>query len=184
MFQYSILADSSEVLGSFFKRHAERVVETGLPGWGRIERIEVGDMAPVLVLGRNVCTDYLRWGFSDEGVIIPAAESTGKLFARRCLVPVTRFSGRSDISDGQAWTFEVEGSDWFMAGATWNADGPKGPGGFAILTCPAGPDLAHLNSWQPVVVEKRDWLDWLRPDRDTRHNQMPSPAGRLLVEAV
>jgi putative SOS response-associated peptidase YedK len=73
-------------------------------------------------------------------------------------------------------------------GGVW--EGWRSPEGeivhtFAIITVPAGPDIADLHDRMPPVLEERDWPAWLSETKgDSSALLQLSPAGTLRVWPV
>ncbi len=108
---------------------------------------------------------------------------------RRCLIPATGF---------YEWTKEGEARlPWFirrtdeapqvMAGI-WQAwHGPEGAlvASAAIVTCPAGEDIAHLHERMPVILNPDDWALWLGEQGHGAARLMrPVQAGTLQAHRV
>lgn len=108
---------------------------------------------------------------------------------RRCLIPATGF---------YEWTKEGEARlPWFihradeaplvMAGIWQVWHGPEGArvASCAIVTCPAGDDIAHLHDRMPVIVEPGDQALWLGEEGHGAARLMQPPgAGTLAFHRV
>lgn len=144
---------------------------TGRPNIEPVERITIGDVAPVVTgLDGRPALERVRFGWTGpSGRPVFNFRSEGRRFggAARCLVPATGFLEFTDPQPGQKrktqWLFTLTGRDWFwMAGVVRD-------GGFALLTTAPGPDVAPFHGRQVVVLAPErgpDWLDLARPEAD------------------
>ncbi len=90
---------------------------------------------------------------------------SGKLAARRCLVPADAFYEWKAMADGkQPYAIaRVDGAPIAFAGL-W--EGWRDPAGetlrtFSILITAADDDMSRLNDRMPVILEAADWPVWL-----------------------
>jgi hypothetical protein len=129
---------------------------------------------PTMPLVRNTIhglnATCLRWGLTDTETKqqLFYKEVTGNTFGYPCLVPVScvdlppRATGKNKSSRADKMRVMPVSSDWFGVGGIWRPAGMlSGPEGFAILTRPAGPEIAPYADIQPLIIEKKHWALWL-----------------------
>jgi putative SOS response-associated peptidase YedK len=130
----------------------------------------------------------LRWGFPParpKGAPVINFRAEGRRFpVGRCLVPASHFfEFTGSKSPKSKWKFTKAGEDWFCLAGLWRPM-PEGSAAFTLLTTQPGPDVAPLHNRQVIVLERRDWRDWLdlvRPESDLLR---ALPAGSLNVKQV
>lgn len=84
---------------------------------------------------------------------------------RRCLVPASGFYEWDKKGGGKTpYYFTARGDGRLLAFAglwdEWEGGGEY-VRSFAIITCPAGEDMAAVHDRMPLVVDERDWERWL-----------------------
>jgi putative SOS response-associated peptidase YedK len=113
------------------------------------------------------------------------ASFKGPYARRRCLVPATHyFEWTGAKSPKTMWRFTVPGQDVFAFPGLWEraqtADGPIES--FTLLTSAPGPDQAPYHSRQPVILECRDWGNWLDVGKDMAPTFTGSAARSVAVD--
>ena len=109
--------------------------------------------------------------------------------SRRCLVPATNyFEWTTDPQRPTAkklmWKFTVAGQSTFAFAGLWDhaetADGPIDS--FTLLTSAPGADQSPYHNRQLVILDHRQWGEWLDPSNDLAATFKGSPAGTIQVE--
>ena len=140
--------------------------------------IAPGSMQPVVCLSsrgeREIET--MRWGFKTPDRLLFNARSEGVATAnfwkdsfahRRCIVPADSFYEWQKVKTGKKPKFEftVSGREPFgMAGIWSNWKNPKSgerEPTFSILTQEANTVMRPIHDRQPVILEPRDYTEWL-----------------------
>jgi putative SOS response-associated peptidase YedK len=128
----------------------------------------------------------MRWGFKLPGRFLFNTRSEGVAsaafwrdkFAARCLVPASSYFEWQDCNTKPKPKFEIEipGRKYFAIAALWaHWQDPKTGAWeptFSTFTSAPNPLLAKIHSRQPVLLEPRDYDEWLAPS--------PRPPLRLL----
>ncbi len=115
----------------------------------------------------------LVWGFAPPK---PGARpfthirsEAGHFGRRRCLIPASEFTVSSGLGDQRRkWraTLAVT-EDLFYLAAIWRPSEGDWPPSYALITIPAGPDIAPYQDRQAAVIRRDDrmnWLDHLEPE--------------------
>ena len=126
----------------------------------------------------------LPWGLAPGNPKARAVinlRSEGRDFRRgRCLVPASHyFEFTGSKSPKTRWRFTRKGQSWFCFAGLLGR-GASGEA-FALLTAPAGPDVAPYHDRQPIILERDVWVSWLDGTAAARDLLQPSPAGSLEV---
>lgn len=105
----------------------------------------------------------MRWGFpsrGSKGLFNARSETVGILPSfkvaqhhRRALVFA---SGWYEWKDKQRYLVQRKDQKPIVLAALWQGDR------FTILTCATGPDLFALHHRVPVILERKNWMGWLR----------------------
>ena len=108
---------------------------------------------------------------------------------RRCLAPLTSFieydapPGWKKGERKRRWEIGWPGDAVRFFAGLWDfarpADHPEGLLTFAIVTGPAGPDMARIHTRQPAVLTAAQGMAWLGLDGPGKALLAPSPAGAL-----
>jgi putative SOS response-associated peptidase YedK len=149
----------------------------------------------------------LRWGLVPSWATDPAAgprpinarvESlldrphfAGALATRRCLVPVDGFyEWRTEAGRRRPHLLASPDGSPLAIAAVWDRWAGDGHGvepvvSCALVTTPAGPDVAPLHDRMPAIVAADDWDEWLDHANADEHALLellrPLPAGSLRV---
>ena len=119
------------------------------------------------------------------------ASFKGPYARRRCLVPATHYFEWTENSDNPKgrklmWKFTVPAQPVFAFPGLWEraqtADGPIES--FTLLTSAPGPDQAPYHNRQPVILERRQWAEWMDTANDMAPSFVGSPTGTIAVEPV
>lgn len=164
---------------------------TGLPNLEPRLDIRITESAPIVrrdEAGRAELVQ-LRWSWpAPNGKPVYNFRSEGRRFGPgRCLIPADGFYEFTDPEPPAPkrarktkWLFTKADEPWFcIAGLTRPT--PDGDA-FAMLTVDPGPDVAPYHNRQIVVLDRRDWADWLDPAVPADALLRPSTAGALCVE--
>jgi putative SOS response-associated peptidase YedK len=173
------------------------------------DQIRPTDPAPIIREGRDRALEVveLRWGLvpwfhkaplkAFRGLNTNARAETvgatasfkGPYGRRRALVPATQYyewTENPDAPKGRKlmWKFTVTDQPVFAMAGLWEhaqtADGPVES--FALLTCPAGPDVTPYHDRQPAILRPDQWAAWMDPANDMAPRFTGSPAGTIAVE--
>lgn len=155
---------------------------------GHGERYNVAPSTPILIVrddGEARSMDTAHWGFIpswakslEEGPrpINARAEGVGtsKLFRRayeqrRCLIPADGYyewQARSGRRKQPYYIHRADGQMLALGGIweTWHEGDDDEITSTAILTTPANAATDALHGRMPLVIEQRDWDDWLLGD--------------------
>lgn len=131
----------------------------------------------------------LRWGFAPPGPgagpIINYRTENRNFLQGRCLAPADcffEFTGQR--SPKTRWRIDLPSGDWFALAAIWQPATPDFPESFSLLTTSPGPDVAPIHNRQVVLIDRRQWRDWLDPAVPSVELLHPSPAGTLQVRPL
>lgn len=202
---------STSVLAERFEAAAVPAAEERPPSWNVAPTQPVRAVVERPDQGRLLVA--LRWGLvphwaKDPGIgnrlINARAESAADkpafrsaLSRRRCLLPADGFYEWARIDDGtkrgrrQPYWFTRADGDVMALGGLWetwkDAEGELWRTA-TILTVDANADVAPIHDRMPLVVEPRDWEEWLDPAEkdpaDLAHLLVPAPDGTLVRHAV
>lgn len=148
------------------------------------------ELAPVIRWAEDgVELAQFRWGFDPGRPKAPPVinfRSEGRHFPQgRCLVPASHFFEFTGArSPKSKWRFTKTGEDWFCFAGLWRPGADGVPASYTILTTSPGPDVAPIHNRQVVVLERKDWMAWLKLTRPESELLVPLPAGSLHVEQV
>lgn len=167
------------------------------------DNIRPTDRAPILrPVPGGVELRELRWGLipryhtksiKEWSLLMTNARSetllTNRYFkdaatSQRCLVPADQFyEWTGPKGQKTKWAFRVKDAEWFCFAGIWEraktTDGEVES--FALVTMPAGPDVQPYHDRQPVILQPRQYKEWLDAGSDTAP-LLSSPApGTLLV---
>lgn len=176
----------------------------GLPPVPRYNICPTQTVAAVVAQGGERMLCPLRWGFvphwakspGDGPLLINARAETlaqkpafaAAARARRCLLPASGFyewtvAGKTR----QPWRIaRADGAVMAMAGV-WQAWGTGAAAivTCAIVTCAAGPDIAHLHHRQPLILPPEAWALWLgEAGHGAARLMQPSPPGSLTAQQI
>lgn len=167
-----------------------------------------GSIQPVVCINRDGQRDLtdMRWGFKLGGRLIFNTRSESvtdsgfwkKLFLhQRCIIPASSFFEWQKVErKGQAkpkYEFVVPGRDYIGLAGVWsNSYNPKTGGKentFSILTARPNGVMKPIHDRQPVILEPRDYTEWLTdterpPDHLLRELADEELAARLLNPAT
>lgn len=185
-------------LGSIAEDFADLKIRLDMPeGRPNIEAradIKITDTAPIVRSsseGRGVGElVQRRWSWpGPTGKPVYNFRSDGRAFAEnRCLILADGFYEFTTPQDPKKkrkdkWLFTKVGEPLFCIAGIWR-QGPGGAEAFTMLTMEPGPDIAPYHDRQIVLLERRDWADWLDPSIASKHIIRGLPPGSLAVEQV
>jgi putative SOS response-associated peptidase YedK len=145
------------------------------------------DTLPIVRMGeRGLEYALAKWGFpsacttrSSKVLFNARSETVAELPSfreayrrRRALLFV---SGWYEWKEGQRFLIRRKDGKPVVMAALWEGDR------FTVLTCGAGEDLAWLHHRVPVVLERRNWMGWLKGQTLQAWLQ-PFPRGPLVAE--
>lgn len=184
--EYQLILPFDDVIEVFNRTGDRLVFPGGMPNFGPMASIRIGDRAPIITLGPDgpqmVVTPW-AWK-APQGRPVFNFRSDGRSFAGavRCLIPADGFFEFTDPEPGQKrktkWRFTFAGDPVF-----WIA-GLVRDGAFAMLTTEPGPDIAPYHDRQIVLLRPDAGLDWLELRKPEGELPRASPAGTLEVEKV
>ena len=184
--EYQLILPFDDVIEAFNRSGDTLVFPGGMPNFGPMASIRIGDRAPVIRLGAGgpeaVMTPWAWKGPGGRPVF--NFRSDGRSFAGsdRCLIPADGFFEFTDPEPGQKrktkWRFTLAGAPLF-----WVAGLIK-DGAFAMLTTEPGPDIAPYHDRQIVVLRPEEGAAWLKLQRPEDELLRATPAGSLAVEKV
>ena len=180
--RYALTSDA-DLIAELFEADTEDLGPTFEPRYN----IAPTQSAPVVVGGREGRrAGFLRWGLvphwsKDPGegarMINARSETVAEkpafresFLSRRCLVPADGFFEWEARPEGKQpyWIYPEDRTPLAFAGiwARWTgSDGGK-LHTYSILTRAAPPPLAWLHDRVPLVLEAKDWEDWLARGTD------------------
>jgi putative SOS response-associated peptidase YedK len=137
--------------------------------------------------GTNEFTE-LRWGSPPgrpKGAPVINFRSERRRFpVGRCLVPASHFFEFTGTKSPKSkWKFTKVGEPWFCFAGLWRPM-PEGSAAFTLLTTDPSEDVAPIHDRQMVILERSDWLAWLRETDNEAELLRALPAGSLNVERV
>ncbi|MBJ7483495.1 SOS response-associated peptidase [Brevundimonas sp.] len=184
--EYQLILPFDDVIETFNRNGDRLVFPGGMPNFGPMASIRIGDRSPVISLGPSGAELTLTpWAWrSPQGRPVFNFRSDDRSFANsaRCLIPADGFFEFTDAEPGQKkktkWRFRLAGAPLF-----WVAGIVK-DGAFAMLTTEPGPDIAPYHDRQIVVLRPEDGAAWLYLQKPEAELLRALPAGRLDVEKV
>lgn len=184
--EYQLILPFDDVIETFNRTGDRLVFPGGMPNFGPMASIRIGDRAPIIALGSDRAELIVApWAWkSPQGRPVFNFRSDGRSFANsnRCLIPADGFFEFTDAEPGQKrktkWRFAVPGEPIF-----WIA-GLIRDGAFAMLTTEPGPDIAPYHDRQIVLLKPDAALDWLALRKPEVELLRALPQGGLTVEKV
>lgn len=184
--EYQLVLPFDDVIEEFNRTGSRLVFPGGMPNFGPMASIRIGDRAPIITLGPDapqLVTTPWSWR-SPNGPPVFNFRSDGRSFegSERCLVPADGFFEFTAAEAGQKrktkWRFTLENERLFwIAGIVKN-------GGFALLTTEPGSDIQRYHDRQIVLLRPEEGAAWLRLERPERELLRPLPKGSLAVEKI
>lgn len=184
--EFQLILPFDDVITAFNRTGSRLVFPGGMPNFGPMASIRIGDRAPVILNGADgpemVSTPW-SWR-SPQGPPVFNFRSEGRSFeaSTRCLVPADGFFEFTAAEPGQKrktkWRFalETEGVFW-IAGIVKN-------GAFALLTTEPGPDIKPYHDRQIVLLRPEQDSAWLNLESPGTEILRALPAGSLTIEKV
>lgn len=184
--EYQLILPFDDVIEAFNRNGDRLVFPGGMPNFGPMASICIGDRAPIITLGEERAQMIVApWAWkSPQGRPVFNFRSDGRSFDGevRCLIPADGFFEFTDPEPGQKrktkWRFTVADAPVF-----WVA-GLVRDGAFAMLTTEPGPDIAPYHDRQIVLLRPEAGLDWLHLRKSEDELLRALPAGSLAVEKV
>lgn len=184
--EYQLILPFDDVIETFNRTGDRLVFPGGMPNFGPMASIRIGDRAPIIALGSDGAELIVApWAWkSPQGRPVFNFRSDDRSFANsnRCLIPADGFFEFTDAEPGQKrktkWRFAVAGEPIF-----WIAGLIK-DGAFAMLTTEPGPDIAPYHDRQIVLLKPDAALDWLALRKPEVELLRALPEGGLTVEKV
>lgn len=184
--EYQLILPFDDVIETFNRTGDPLTFPGGMPNFGPMASIRIGDRAPIIIQGSTGPQLILTpWAWkSPQGRPVFNFRTDDRSFANsaRCLVPADGFFEFTDAEPGQKrktkWCFTLSGESIF-----WIAGVVK-DGTFALLTTEPGADIAPYHDRQIVLLRPeagRHWLDLSRPQPELLR---ALPEGSLSVEKV
>ncbi|WP_066799907.1 SOS response-associated peptidase [Sphingomonas soli] len=168
----------------------------GMPNLAPLDSIRITDRNAIVRAAPDGAAEMVvrRWSWpGPTGKPVYNFRSEGRRFANgRCLIiadgfyeftdPDTDASGKKPKRK-RKWEFTKRGEDWFCIAGLWRSD-PRVGEAYTMLTTSAGEDVAPYHHRQVVVLERRDFAEWLDPAATPEHLLRPAPAGTFEVSEV
>lgn len=184
--EYQLVLPFDDVIEEFNRTGSRLVFPGGMPNFGPMAGIRIGDRAPIITLGPDgpqLVTTPWSWP-SRNGPPVFNFRSDGRSFegSERCLVPADGLFEFTAAEPGQKrktkWRFTLENERLFwIAGIVKN-------GAFALLTTEPGPDIQPYHDRQIVLLRPEEGAAWLRLERPEGDLLRPLPKGSLAVEKI
>ena len=184
--EYQLILPFDDVIEAFNRTGSRLVFPGGMPNFGPMASIRIGERAPIIIIGTEGPEMVLKpWSWrSPHGPPVFNFRADNRSFenAIRCLVPADGFFEFTSAEPGQKrktkWRFalQTEGVFW-IAGIVKN-------GAFALLTTEPGPDIRPYHDRQIVVLRPEDGGAWLNLEQPEKEILRALPAGSLTVEKV
>lgn len=191
---YRLEVDLASIAEDFADLKIRLDMPEGRPNIEARADIKITDTAPIVrfsVAGRG--TGELvqrRWSWpGPTGKPVYNFRSEGRAFTEgRCLILADGFYEFTTPRDPKKkrkdkWLFTKVGEPLFCIAGIWR-QGPGGAEAFTMLTMEPGPDIAPFHDRQIVLLERRDWADWLDQGIASKDILRALPAGSLAVEQV
>lgn len=184
--EFQLILPFDDVIETFNRSGDPLVFPGGMPNFGPMASIRIGDRAPIIALGAGGAELILApWAWkSPQGRPVFNFRSDGRSFggSTRCLIPADGFFEFTAPERGQTrktkWRFTLAGEPLF-----WVAGLIK-DGAFAMLTSEPGPDMAPYHDRQIVLLRPDEGAAWLHLRKPERELLRPLPAGSLDIEKV
>ena len=184
--EYQLILPFDNVIETFNRSGDRLVFPGGMPNFGPMASVRIGDRAPILTLGPDGAQLIVApWAWkSRQGRPVFNFRSDDRSFANsvRCLIPADGFFEFTDPEAGQRrktkWRFRLAGEPLF-----WVAGIVK-DGAFAMLTTAPGPDIASYHDRQIIVLRPEEGAAWLNLQKAEAELLRALPAGALDVEKV
>lgn len=168
----------------------------GIPNVEARDSIRITDRNAIVRMAAGGGAEMVvrRWSWpGSHGKPVYNYRSEGRRFGKgRCLIVADGFYEFTTPAlgpDGKKpkrkdkWLFTKSDEPWFMIAGAWRAH-PEVGEAYTMLTCEPGVDIAPYHSRQIVVLERKDWAEWLNPEAEAEHLLQPSPAGTFDVTRV
>ncbi|PZU72656.1 MAG: DUF159 family protein [Brevundimonas sp.] len=184
--EYQLILPFDEVIETFNRTGDRLVFPGGMPNFGPMASIRIGDRAPIITRGPDGAQLIVSpWAWkSPQGRPVFNFRSDGRSFdgVTRCLIPADGFFEFTDAEPGQKrktkWRFTMaEAPIFWVAGLVRD-------GAFAMLTTEPGPDIAPYHDRQIVLLRPEAALDWLDLRKPEVELLRALPEGSLSVEKV
>lgn len=184
--EYQLILPFDDVIAAFNLTGNRLVFPGGMPNFGPMASIRIGDRAPIIQMGAEGPEAVMTpWAWKGPGGRpIFNFRSDGRSFegSHRCLIPADGFFEFTDPEPGHKrktkWRFTLSGQRLF-----WVAGLIK-EGAFAMLTTEPGEDIAPYHDRLIVVLRPEDGAAWLDLQRPQTELLRALPAGSLDVEKV
>jgi len=170
-------------------RHVDLGIVGARPELPTDPDIRIGDAAPVIrMAGNGVELVPMRFGFPPprpKAAPVFNFRSEGRHFegSNRCLIPATGFyeftGSKYPKTKHRFWRPD---QPWLVIAGLWRST--NAGEAFTMLTTEPGPDIAPIHDRQVVVLEPRQWMEWLALGRPEAELLRPSPEGTLGTEVV
>ena len=163
--------------------------------------ITPGTMQPVVLSNEEDerALELMYWGFTfparltfntRSDTILKPGLWKNSFEGRRCIVPADRFYEwkRLHKKNNPKYEITVPGREPFALAGIWsmwkNKDGVSLPT-VAVITSEPNEAMAEVHTRQPVILEPRDYADWLSPsDRPPVHLLRILPEDEMKIELV
>lgn len=106
---------------------------------------------------------------------------------RRCLVPVNAFFEWSGpVGKRAKWRIRLRDENLFALGGLWewwrDPATQEGIETFTIVTCAPNAAIARIHDRMPVILDVRDYEQWLDPAADAAPLLAPASDQRIVIE--
>lgn len=184
--EYQLILPFDDVIEAFNHTGSRLVFPGGMPNFGPMASIRIGDRAPIIVQGADGPEMIIRaWSWKGpNGAPVFNFRSDDRSFgnAVRCLAPADGFFEFTAAEAGQKrktkWRFNLADEPIFWIAGIIKNDA------FALLTTRPGPDIAPYHDRQVVLLRPQEGAAWLGLERPEAELLRPLPAGSLSVEKV
>ena len=161
-------------------RAADGGIELVERRWGLIPWFHKGRLADFKCLNTNARAE----------TVATLASFKGPYSRRRCLAATHYFEWAENRDNPKGrrlmWKFTVPAQPIFAFAGLWEraqtADEPIES--FTLLTSVPCPDQAPYHNRQPVILERRQWAEWMDTANDLAPSLTGSPAGAIRAEPV
>ncbi|MEN5229739.1 SOS response-associated peptidase [Brevundimonas naejangsanensis] len=184
--EYQLILPFDDVIAAFNRTGDKLVFPGGMPNFGPMASIRIGNRAPVIQIGAEGAEAVMApWAWKGPGgrpVFNFRSDWRSFEGSHRCLIPADGFFEFTDPEPGQKrktkWRFTLADQRLF-----WIAGLIK-DGAFTMLTTEPGADIAAYHDRQIVLLRTEDGAAWLRLQRPQTELLRALPAGSLDVEKV
>ncbi|WP_322419578.1 SOS response-associated peptidase [Mesorhizobium huakuii] len=191
---YRLMVDVASIVEDFADLKIKIRFSEGAPNIAAREDIKITDIGPIIrtVDGAQGEGDLVQrrwsWPGQNKRPVYNFRSDGRELASNRCLIPADGFYEFTDPTEKgkkrkDKWLFTKRDERIFCIAGIWRETDDVGEA-FTMLTMEPGPDIAPYHDRQIVILERKDWAEWLDPSVSAKSLIRPLPARTLSVEQV